>query len=449
MLKVNRELFEKAVLQILASQEIEQLVTEFSLNRVFFYSLLNDVSMGKDSSNYQVLNEIALDRSIDEQLIVERANSIISYLTQDDPEEEYVKRFPALPIVVSGRFMEVVSGNFVYLSLFIIVILVLTFYILQSGMLFGGVGKGEFSQETEETKLPPDSLTVLEGEQRQNLTIGKTFFSENETDKNQGILSKEEAKNNEAVGSQNKKTILSEEIAKLTKEKITMQSSAKEGANVTTVNKEKDRISSTKKTSIEAPRGIRYLVKEGDTLWGIATRYKTSLDDIKTMNNLTSNSLKTGKVLIVPRSQSSGSQGTGRTKPEKDEIRKKNVNTLQTPNEQEKALSRQEITPEDMKRAEILRALKENESLSGNKEALTREGIETKNREAVSTDSAEKTRETKPQENGQEEKDFVQKQEDTQKEANIPRTTTSFESDTIKDIRSRLWNSDRNILGPE
>jgi|GEM_PF-154657 len=45
---------------------------------------------------------------------------------------------------------------------------------------------------------------------------------------------------------------------------------------------------------------IVYIVKSGDTLWSIANRFGISVDDIKQLNNLTSNSLSIGQQLFVP-----------------------------------------------------------------------------------------------------------------------------------------------------
>lgn len=45
---------------------------------------------------------------------------------------------------------------------------------------------------------------------------------------------------------------------------------------------------------------VVYVVKSGDTLWGIASKYNTSVDKIKDINNLNSNNLSIGQKLLVP-----------------------------------------------------------------------------------------------------------------------------------------------------
>ena len=45
-----------------------------------------------------------------------------------------------------------------------------------------------------------------------------------------------------------------------------------------------------------------YTVKKGDTLWDIAKLYNTTVNEIKSLNNLTSNVLQIGQVLKIPTS---------------------------------------------------------------------------------------------------------------------------------------------------
>ena len=43
-----------------------------------------------------------------------------------------------------------------------------------------------------------------------------------------------------------------------------------------------------------------YVVKKGDTLWSIAKNYNVSVDEIKSLNNLSSNVLSIGQKLTIP-----------------------------------------------------------------------------------------------------------------------------------------------------
>ena len=44
-----------------------------------------------------------------------------------------------------------------------------------------------------------------------------------------------------------------------------------------------------------------YVVKNGDSLYKIAQTYNTTVDELKRLNNLTSNSLVIGQQLVIPR----------------------------------------------------------------------------------------------------------------------------------------------------
>lgn len=46
--------------------------------------------------------------------------------------------------------------------------------------------------------------------------------------------------------------------------------------------------------------GIIYIVKSGDSLWSIAKKYNTKVNDIKSLNNLNSDLLKIGQQLLIP-----------------------------------------------------------------------------------------------------------------------------------------------------
>ena len=52
--------------------------------------------------------------------------------------------------------------------------------------------------------------------------------------------------------------------------------------------------------SEEIPGTNTYIVKSGDSLYAIARNFNTTVDDIKKINNLTSNNLSIGQMLIIP-----------------------------------------------------------------------------------------------------------------------------------------------------
>ena len=56
-----------------------------------------------------------------------------------------------------------------------------------------------------------------------------------------------------------------------------------------------------------------YIVKSGDSLYSIARKYNTTVDEIKRLNNLSSNVLSIGQVLKIPSSSESSNTGTTNT----------------------------------------------------------------------------------------------------------------------------------------
>lgn len=51
--------------------------------------------------------------------------------------------------------------------------------------------------------------------------------------------------------------------------------------------------------SVSVSDGQTYIVQKGDSLWSIATKFNTTVDDLKNINNLTSNLLSIGQVLKI------------------------------------------------------------------------------------------------------------------------------------------------------
>lgn len=78
----------------------------------------------------------------------------------------------------------------------------------------------------------------------------------------------------------------------------------------------------------EAVAENRYVVKKGDSLWTISDRFNTSVDSIRVANNLESNSLDVGDVLIIPTMNGEGEPESGNEeKVELEPVENREINT--------------------------------------------------------------------------------------------------------------------------
>ena len=56
--------------------------------------------------------------------------------------------------------------------------------------------------------------------------------------------------------------------------------------------------------SLENSNKITYVVQKGDSLWLVANKYDTTVEQIKLTNNLNTNNLSIGQTLIIPSTSS-------------------------------------------------------------------------------------------------------------------------------------------------
>lgn len=71
---------------------------------------------------------------------------------------------------------------------------------------------------------------------------------------------------------------------------------------------EKKTLENISKTDNIQKKELTHKIEEGDSLSVIAKKYKVSIEDIKRLNNLSSDTIRTGKTLIIPRNGSSRRQ---------------------------------------------------------------------------------------------------------------------------------------------
>ena len=75
----------------------------------------------------------------------------------------------------------------------------------------------------------------------------------------------------------------------------------KELNNLTSNNLSIGQILKVKKEEVQESDYIDYKVVSGDTLYSIAKKYNVTVNDIKNINNLSSNTLTIGSILKIPR----------------------------------------------------------------------------------------------------------------------------------------------------
>ncbi len=314
MLEVDIKVFEGVIAQLLRKTDKKKLIEEFSTNPRFYCSILKDISRGKDSANYHVLENLTWNNKIIEQFVVDQARSVLSYFSADKPEDEYFE----IPDEHSGRYFSlspvvikrpswggVNSRKFAYLfSLAIFtLILVLILYITRSGLLFDSTGE-ESTKKIEGIKLSvtkPASKLAKEKAPSAKAVKEKKEITLSSLRGDEEVFSFKESESTEGIAEgEGKRVIRLKEAPEEALEK-TQVNKPELGVKETISSKEETReISDLRGVSKEKVAGSEYVVKEGDSLWEIAKRFNTSVKNLRDVNGLKSNRVDIGDVLVVP-----------------------------------------------------------------------------------------------------------------------------------------------------
>lgn len=79
MITIDKKKYEKLVTELIYTRDIRQLVRTYSLDKIFYFSVLKDISIGSGSPNYRILTSIARSKNLDENFIVEQAKSVLEF----------------------------------------------------------------------------------------------------------------------------------------------------------------------------------------------------------------------------------------------------------------------------------------------------------------------------------------------------------------------------------
>jgi len=361
MLKVDKKVFERVITRIITSNDIREVLREFSLYRVFFYSLLKDVMMGEDSPNFSILRKIAKDRKVSEQFIIEQAKLVLSHFAPEEPAEDYyrilnvpptasageirkswinsmkayhpdhvgdhglditkslneayeilgdpikrrkydARRIPALPVVVVNPWSEITPRRLVFLFSLIAVLSASALYLVKSGLSTGSIYRlSQFAGEIEDKAVQDEKeLELSEFESDQERRKAKSIGPPKEERAISSILEGKDdtIATREEVG---KKEIIQEEEDKERALHSDMGKQSEQTASTEVRQKSSIQAGSDEEKEIDDFTDGEYMVRKGDSLSLIAKRFKVSVEELKEANNLVGDKIHIGTLLLVPR----------------------------------------------------------------------------------------------------------------------------------------------------
>ena len=79
MIILDKRKYERIVSELIDAKDIRELADRFSLDRVYYYHILKDISSGQRSPNYKLLEDIAGRRKLSVDFIVEQSKSVLNF----------------------------------------------------------------------------------------------------------------------------------------------------------------------------------------------------------------------------------------------------------------------------------------------------------------------------------------------------------------------------------
>ena len=79
MIRLNKRTYDRVVAELVYTSDIRKLFDKFSVDRIFYFNILKDISDGKRSRNYDLLKKVARKRKLSENFIIEQAKSVLNF----------------------------------------------------------------------------------------------------------------------------------------------------------------------------------------------------------------------------------------------------------------------------------------------------------------------------------------------------------------------------------
>ena len=79
MIILDKRKYERIVSDLIDAKDIRDLAERYALDRVYYYHILKDITLGERSPNYNLLKGIAKKRRLREDFVIEQAKSILNF----------------------------------------------------------------------------------------------------------------------------------------------------------------------------------------------------------------------------------------------------------------------------------------------------------------------------------------------------------------------------------